>query len=69
MIVISGNLRTRSTSAGRCAGSTCTLVMSVPVTPSSTPGEKTMKKFGWNESQRTSRRLATLALTSSPATS
>ena len=31
----------------------------VPATPSSTPGENTTKKLGWNESQRTSRRLAT----------
>jgi hypothetical protein len=43
--------------------------MSVPVTFSSTPGENTMKKFGWNESQRTSRRLVMVADTGSPATS
>ncbi len=69
MIVTSGKRRTSSTSAARCPGSTCTLVISVPVTSSSTPGEKTTKKFGWNESQRTSRRLVMRALTVSPATS
>jgi hypothetical protein len=47
-------------------GATCTLVISVPVTSSSTPGENTTKKFGWNESQRTSRRLVTRPLTFSP---
>ncbi len=69
MTVISGNRRTRSTSTGRSAALTCTLVMSVPVTCSSTPGENTTKKFGWKESQRTSRRLVIRALTGSPATS
>ena len=69
MIVTSGNSLTSSTSAGRWSGPRCTLVISVPVTSSSTPGENTTKKLGRNESHCTSRRLVTRALTASPATS
>ena len=47
----------------------CTLVMYVPVLSSSVPGENTMKKFGRNESHCTSRKLATVRVTVSPATS
>ena len=44
------------------------LEMYVVGMPSRAPGENTMKKLGWNESQFTLRVLATVAVTSRPAT-